>query len=186
MKKLMFVFFVMSYLLICGGSNGDVMSSSTVCDGSYWTHSTAMDKNQTYKISIFTTNLAQIDREVQSTNGVVSSTMVNSSGSLGIDEYTNHLRNPDEIESPLCVFNPSEIIGPIFDEITVSGLLDNTEYISSRMANSDDKTSAKTLINGSGLIIIGKHSSNESAILDDLTSIHGKMKVLDYVEFGER
>jgi hypothetical protein len=184
MTKIVGCILLMGFLVICDGTIGDVLSSSVICDGSYWAHSSARDTNESYALSVFTTDKAHIDRGIQTDLGIISSTAVNSSGALGIDEYSNHLRSLEKTEPLVCVFNTTSDNYPKIDEITVSGLLDNAEYNSLRTSENNDQTTAQTLINGSGLILFGKQSSNTTTLINEMSSVHGKMNVLDYTEFG--
>ncbi|WP_319579835.1 hypothetical protein [uncultured Methanospirillum sp.] len=185
MKSILSGILVVGFLVICGVTIGDVLSSSVICDGSYWIHSSIRDSNETYALNLMTTNKAATDRTVHITNGIDSSISTNSTGVLGIDEYFNHLQDLKKIESPVCVFDIQAIPNSKQDEVYVSGLLDSATYASSRSTETSDKTSAKTFINGSGLILMDKQSSNKSVILNDMASIHGNMSILDYIEFGD-
>jgi hypothetical protein len=136
-------------------------------------------------LSIFTTKQTQVERELLTTESFVSSTSVNSTGSLSVDEYSHHMQDFKIVKSPVCVFGFQNADIPKDDEIKVSGILNNAEYVSSRTTGLNNLTTAKSFINGSGLVLIGKESSNGSKNLDELTFIHGNMSVIDYTEFGK-
>ncbi|WP_319579946.1 hypothetical protein [uncultured Methanospirillum sp.] len=185
MRTIIFGILVIIGIISLGITIGDVLSSSVICDGSYWVHSSVLDQNETHGVNLFTTDHATVDRETRITNGVESSISASSSGVLGVDEYLNHLRNNGQLDTPLCVFDIQDLGSLNRDEVSVSGLLHNSTYVSSRSDEVNAKTLANTYINGSGLILIGKKSTNASAELNELASAHGRMSIFDSVKFGD-
>ena len=177
------------YLLICSffishGTVGDIISSSIICDGSFLTHTSIIDKDSTYDQNLFTTDYSHIIREIKKSGDFSSFSSVNSSGSLGITEYNGlHLMQSDNT-SPWCVFNQEKSKDIQQNEIITSGLLNNAEFLSTRMIN-HETTSAKTIVNGTGFILLKRNSANTTSMHNEKNFVHGLMQVSDYVVFNE-
>lgn len=183
-KKRKTVLLSFCFFLLCQGTFGDIISSSVTCDGSYWVHSSAEERNHTYNLNLFTTDPTRIDRDIQTNNEFISSSSINGSGALLIDEYNNLHPYKDEDNSPWCIFHEDIIPDERYDEISSSGILVNAGYASSRIIGVNS-TSAKTAINGSGVILMDRMTSNDSAVQEEKSSIHGLLNVFDYVKFGD-
>jgi len=171
-------------LLIAGLVGADSVSSTIVCDGATWVSSSVIGQGQTYAATLFTTNLATLMRDLQVKDGnVKTGTVVESSGPLGIDEYSGQVTNQTD-RSAECVFEIPVTRTNTRDEIMYTGLMGSGVYASTRGLQSD-KTSSTTMINGSGLVLARASSKDNAGNETTHTSdVAGNLNMTERIVFG--
>lgn len=171
-------------LLIAGLVGADSVSSTIVCDGATWVSSSVIGQGQTYAATLFTTNLATLMRDLQVKDGnVKTGARAQSSGPMGIDEYSGQVTNQTE-RTDGCVFELPVNRTNTRDEIMYTGLMGSGVYASARGLRSD-VTSSTTMINGSGLVLARASSKdntgNETTHSSDVA---GNMNMTERIVFG--
>lgn len=170
-------------LLIAGFVGADSVSSTIVCDGATWVSSSVIGQGQTYAATLFTTNLATLMRDLQVNDGdVKAGTIAQSSGPMGIDEYSGQVTN----ETPMrngCVFEESENRTMTKDQIMYTGLMGSGVYASARNLKSSE-TSSTTMINGSGLVLARASSKDQFNETTHTSDVAGTMNMTERIVFG--
>jgi hypothetical protein len=162
----------------------DSVSSVITCDGAVWTSSSIIGQTETYAASLFTTDLGTLIRNLQirDDSSVETKTNVNSSGTLGIDEYseqvTNSTKNPAE-----CIFVSNKNRTIRQDRIGYTGLMQTGRYDSTRTI--DRQTGSKTMINGTGMILSRAESRDENHTENYQSDAAGNMSMIEEIKFGE-
>ena len=172
-------------ILIAGFVGADSVSSTIVCNGSSWVSSSVVNQGQTYAASLFTTDLAILMRDLKVGNDgkVKTSTDVQSSGPLGVDEYSAQGTNQTE-PSENCVFTQSPNVTPKRSEIMYTGLMQSGQYVSTR--NLDPSiTGAVTMVNGTGMILARAKSTDGTNETTHTSDVAGDMNMTERIVFGE-
>lgn len=172
-------------LFVAGFVGADSVSSTIVCDGATWVSSSVIGQGQTYAATLFTTNLATLMRDLQVKDGnVKTGTVAESSGPMGIDEYSGQVTNQTD-RSAGCVFELPVNRTNTRDEIMYTGLMGSGVYASARNLKSSE-TSSTTMINGSGLVLARAsardNSGNETTHTSDVA---GNLNMTERIVFGE-
>lgn len=173
-------------LLIAGFVGADSISSTIMCDGASWVSSSVIGQGQTYAANLFTTSIASIMRELQVKDGKVNAvTVADSSGPMGIDEYSGQVTNQTPVQSG-CVFVVSENRTRAQDEIRYSGLMMTGLYASSRDLTSSE-TSAATMVNGTGMILARASSQDQRNETTHASDVAGRLNMTERIVFrGEK
>lgn len=170
-------------LLIAGLVGADSVSSTIVCDGATWVSSTVIGQGQTYAATLFTTNLATLMRDLQVKDGnVKTGTIAESSGPMGIDEYSGQVTNQTG-RSAGCVFEVTENRTNSRDEIMYTGLMGSGVYASARNLKSSE-TSSTTMINGSGLVLARASSKDQGNETTHTSDVAGNLNMTERIIFG--
>ena len=170
-------------LLIAGFVGADSVSSTIVCDGATWVSSSVISQGQTYAASLFTTNLAVLMRDLKINNGEVAvDTMADSSGPMGVDEYSGQVTNKTERQTG-CVFDESPNRTRTQDEIMYMGLMGSGTYASARDLKSSEMTSI-TMMNGSGIMLARASSRDALNETRHTSDVAGNMNVTERIIFG--
>ena len=166
-----------------GITEGDLISSTIVCDGVAWVSSSILGENQSYAGSFFTSNIANISRELNTDNGISTTTNIRGSGAVGIDEYASYQATGGGSDNENCVFlvNPDD--NSRFDHVDILSLMDHATY-SSRRVLQNNQTTAHTAIDGEGMMVLreGSISQNQSELAR--VDLIGNMTMSDIFEFG--
>ena len=171
-------------LLIAGFVGADSISSTIMCDGASWVSSSVIGQGQTYAAHLFTTSIASIIRELQVNDGKVEAvTVADSSGPMGIDEYSGQEANQTPKKSG-CVFEISENRTRIEDEIRYTGLMKSGLYTSARDLTSSE-TSATTMINGTGMILARASSQDQSNETTHTSDVAGRLNMTERIVFRD-
>ena len=170
-------------LLIAGFVGADSISSTIMCDGASWVSSSVIGQGQTYAANLFTTSIASIMRELQVNDGKVKVvTVADSSGPMGIEEYSGQAGNQTPAQSG-CVFGTSENRTRTLDEIRYTGLLMTGLYASSRDLTSSE-TSATTMVNGTGMILARASSQDQDNETTHASDVAGRLNMTEGIVFG--
>jgi len=170
-------------LLIAGFVGADSISSTIMCDGASWVSSSVIGQGQTYAAHLFTTSIASIMRELQVNDGKVKTvTVADSSGPMGIDEYSGQAGNQTPAQSG-CVFETSENRTRILDEIRYTGLMMTGLYASSRDLTLSE-TSATTMVNGTGMILARASSQDQENETTHASDVAGRLNMTEHIVFG--
>lgn len=170
-------------LLIAGFVGADSVSSTIVCDGAIWVSSSVIGQGQTYAATLFTTNLATLMRDLQVKDGnVKTGTVAQSSGPMGIDEYSGQVTNESPVRAG-CVFETSENRTMTKDQIMYTGLMGSGVYASSRNLKSSE-TSSTTMINGSGLVLARASSQDPGNETTHTSDVAGNLNMTERIVFG--
>ena len=99
--------------------------------------SSVIGQGQTYAATLFTTNLATLMRDLQVKDGnVKTGTVAESSGPMGIDEYSGQVTNQTD-RSAGCVFELPVNRTNTRDEIMYTGLMGSGVYASQEPKSSE-------------------------------------------------
>ena len=170
-------------LLIAGFVGADSISSTIMCDGASWVSSSVIGQGQTYAANLFTTSIASIMRELQVNDGKVKVvTVADSSGPMGIDEYSGQAGNQTPAQSG-CVFGTSETRTRTQDEIRYTGLMMTGLYASSRDLTLSE-TSATTMVNGTGMILARASSQDQGNETTHASDVAGRLNMTEQIVFG--
>lgn len=169
-------------LLMIGIGNADSITSSIVCDGAAWVSSSVLGQGHTYAASIFTTNLASLMRSLDFGSDLKVTTVGNSAGPMGIEEYSGQIANQTDEEAG-CLFKDRQNKTARTDEISASGLFSAGSYVSSRALGK--QTSARYIVNGTGLMLTRAGSSDGNQSVSFGSDIAGEMNVSESIVFGD-
>lgn len=165
--------------MMLGITVADLISSSILCDGATFTSSEVTGPDKAYGASFFTTDRANISRDLALSDGVSSWVRVASSGPMGVDEYSWQMRNRSD-PMTRCVFDSSE--GQVRDEeIALSGLFTAGEYLGSRSL-SEDGTVAGMVLRADGLVNRVVNSGDGNGSLFDRMFLSGGMNSSEFIE----
>ena len=165
--------------LVLGISMADLISSSIMCNGATFTSSAVTSPDWTYGASFFTTDLANISRDITLTDTLSSQVRLASAGPMGVDEYSWQVRNQSD-PAVRCVFDQHP--GQIRDEmISLSGLFKTGEYLGNRLM-SQEKTVAGTVIQGDGMADRKVSSRDANGSLSDRVFLAGLMNSSELIE----
>ena len=177
--KLIFVLCLIGGMVVLSICGADLISSSILCDGATWTSSAVTGPDRTYGASFFTTDRANISRDLVLTDGVSSRVRVASTGPMGVDEYSWQMRNTSDPETR-CVFDARMV--PVRDEeISLSGLFKTGEYLGNRQM-SREGTVAGSVIQADGMINRMVSTEDENGSLFDRTFLAGRMNSSEFIE----
>ncbi|WP_319581000.1 hypothetical protein [uncultured Methanospirillum sp.] len=136
----------------------DMISTSISCDGAALLSGSFIGLNQSYSQHLFTDDRAVLSRDLTFTGPVKSSLMVNSSGSIGYDEYAENSRIPD-VSSFLCSFMGVKNEERRSEELVTFGLMQNGLIISVKQVG-EEGTRSRTLINGTDQVSLSTETRN--------------------------
>ena len=161
----------------------DTFSSVISCDGAIWASSSVIGQTETYTASLFTTDLATLIRElnVGQDKKIRTITEINSSGSLGIDEYSEKVTETRG-KLPECLFIPDKNSTFRRDKTSYTGLMQTGTYSSSRII--DQGSIAKTGVNGTGLVISRAESEDENLTNIHSSDVAGNMSLMEVFRLG--
>lgn len=165
--------------LVC---HADSITSSIVCNGASWVSSSVIGQGQSYAAHLFTTDVASLLRSMSFRDGIAVSTSGQSSGPMGIEEYSGQVVNgTDEGSGCLFVENLNDSVRR--DEIQSSGLLSRGAYVSNRVLG--EGTRARYLVNGSGIFLTRALSDDGNRSVSFGSDVAGVMNVSEQVMFGD-
>ena len=171
-------------LLIAGFVGADSISSTIVCDGATWVASSVIGPGQTYAANFFTTNFAYLMRDltVNDAGEVKSGTVAESSGPLSIDEYSG--KDINQItDKNRCVFDETLNRTRNQNQIRYMGLMEGGIYSSTRIL-SREKTSASTMVNGSGMVLARAKYEDGMNQTTHASDVAGRLNMTEYIIFG--
>ena len=177
-------YLIISGLILLFGaciSGADLISSSISSTGSSWIQSSLSGDNAMYSGTFFTTDPATVLREIMVGRNIRSGTSVNSSGSFGLDEFSGRSLTGDPYAC--LIIREGEDTGAS-SGITTSGLFRSGRYDSLRVIG-EDETISRTLLNGSGMVSLGKRKDKGNFRQEEEAITSGKMNVSEFVRFGE-
>lgn len=161
----------------------DTLSSVISCDGAIWVSSSVIGETETYAVGFFTTDLATLltDLDVGKNRKISTNTEINSSGSLGIDEYSEKVTETRG-KLPECLFIPENNSTFRRDKTSYTGLMQTGTYISGRLV--DKETVAKTGLNGTGLLLSRAISEDENLTETHSSDVAGNMSLMEVFRLG--
>ena len=170
-------------LLIAGFVGADSISSTIVCDGATWVSSSVLGQGQTYAASLFTTNFAYLMRDltVNKAGEVKTGTVVDSTGPLGIDEYSGQITNQSP-EKNQCLFETQGNQTRKEDQIRYMGLMTDGVYSSARTLTGSE-TSSLALINGSGIVLSRAKSTDGENETTHGSDVAGHLNMTEHIIF---
>jgi|GEM_PF-1067655 len=160
----------------------DMISTSISCDGVALLSGSFIGPNQSYNQRIFTDDRAVLSRDLTFTGPVKSSLMVNSSGSIGYDEYAENSRMPD-LTSFLCSLMDTKNEKRQSENLVSTGLMQKGQIISTKQVG-DQITRSRTMINGTGQISLSTQTRSNNTSEDSRTYAAGPMQVSEEVALG--
>ena len=171
-------------LLIAGFVGADSISSTIVCNGASWVSSSVVRQGHTYAAHLFTTDLTSLIRDLTITGAgqVQTRTIADSSGPMGIDEYSGQMSNATP-EDDRCVFDHSLNRTGDHTRIRYLGLLGDGMYASSRTLSSSG-TSASTMVNGTGMVLARAVSGDGSNETTHGSDVAGRLNMTEEIIFG--
>lgn len=168
-------------LLGAGWISADLISSSIKTDGSAWI-SSALIGEKTYATTLFTSDRSAIDREVDFFDTIQAQTRVNSSGPVGVHEFSAQARM-NEHPAFACMFADRGSNKTRYDEISTLGLWSAGTYLSSRTIGLR-QTGSLTDINGTGMVSLSKGTKSSNLTQRERSFIAGKMNISEAVAYG--
>lgn len=171
--------------LVClagmGGISADRISSTIATDEAAWI-SSAVVGDQSYSGALFMTEPSSMVRDLDLSDDLKSLTLVNSSGPLGVYEFSSRewKGTPPGL---LCLFTPQESDPARHDEISTLGLWKRGIYLSLRQTGSG-RTLAATEINASGMVSLDKRTEDANRTQRERSFIAGQMNLSELVEYG--
>ena len=130
MNRLFFSGFIILFL-VCWIEFADEILSLIQCDGATWVSSSVQGKDEHYSGSFFTTDLSSLMRILHLSDSVEVFTSQESSGPMGIDEYSDLGMNVSA-DNSRCLFTHPGNVTVGRSEIVTSGLLSGGRYVSTR------------------------------------------------------
>jgi len=170
------------FLVIPCGLTADAISSSIVCSGATWVSSSVISDARSYATSLFTSDLAVVNRTLNIGEAITALVSGRSTGPMGIDEYTGQAHN-QTTRDPTCLFTDLNQKPGRQDDISTHGLFISGDYLSHRILS--DKTVAGSVVNGSGILLLKAHSDDENRTVSHASDIAGSMNVTEEIVFGE-
>ncbi|WP_373839354.1 hypothetical protein [Methanospirillum sp.] len=169
-------------LLFAGLVGADSISSTIICDRAAFVSSSVFGQGQSYASNLFTTDPAALMRSLIIGDSVQVSTTGQSSGPMGIDEYSGQVVNRSG-NNIFCLPDEGTGISLRTDEIRVSGLLTSGKYVSGRILGKN--TSAMYLVNGSGIFLTRAYSNDKNRSVTFGSDVAGAMNVSEKIVFGD-
>jgi len=181
MNRLFFSGFIILFLLSPVGF-ADEISSSIQCDGATWVSSSVQGQDEHYSGSFFTTDLSSLMRILHLGDSVEVFTSQESSGPMGIDEYSDRGSNASD-EASRCMFTLPGNVTVGRSEIMASDLLSGGRYVSSRERS--DVFGARFQVNGSGLLLTRAVSDDGNRTVRFGSDVGGMMNVTERMVLGD-
>lgn len=103
MNKVLVTLGVLFLVIPCGLTQADSISSSIVCSGATWVSSSVISDARSYATSLFTSDLAVVNRTLNIGEAITALVSGRSTGPMGIDEYTGQAHN-QTTRDPTCLF----------------------------------------------------------------------------------
>lgn len=163
-------------------SQADMISTSISCDGAALLSGSIIGLNQSYSQHLFTDNRAVLSRDLRFNGPVESTIRVNSSGSIGYDEYAYNNWIP-VVPSFLCSLRDKKDVERESDELVSIGLMQNGQILSTKEID-DDGTKSRTMINGTGQVSLSTETRSNNTTENSRAYAAGPMQVSEVVALG--
>lgn len=171
--------------LFFGSVYADSISSSIVSTGAAFVSSSVIGPGNTLTQSLFTTDPALILRDLIVRDDIQSKTLVHSTGSMGIDEYSFQMTNQTD-DSQACFFDMPKNQSIGYQKTMALGLLQEGVYTSTRSMKSPGDASRYILeLNGTGMILTRAATSDSNQTLSHASDVAGEMNITEVMQFGE-
>ena len=166
---------------VCGMS-ADRISSSIATDGTAWVSSAVLGE-KSYAATLFMNDRSVMNRELDLSGDVQSQTRIQSSGPLGVYEFSAQERKQIPY-GVFCVFADQGYNRTRYDEISTIGLWKDGTYISTR-ALRGGQTFAVTDIDATGMVSLDKKTENVNRSQRERSFVAGHMNISEAVEYEE-
>lgn len=177
--KWILVFCMIAVISVLGMSMADLISSSILCDGATFSSSAVTGPDRTYGTSFFTTDRANISRDLVLTDKVSSRVRVASTGPMGVDEYSWQMGNQSGPDNR-CVFDSKP--GAVRDEeISLSGLFKTGEYLGTRLMSREGIT-AGAVLQAEGMVNRVVSADDANTTLYDRVFLAGKINSSELID----
>jgi hypothetical protein len=162
--------------------SADLISSSIATDGTAWVSSAVLGE-KSYAATLFMNDRSLMNRELDLSGDLQSQTRIQSSGPLGVYEFSAQERKkiPSRV---FYVFADQGYNKTRYDEISTLGLWKDGTYISSRQL-SGGQTIAITDIDATGMVSLDKKTENVNRTQRERSFVAGHMNISEAVVYEE-